>query len=110
MPETLRQQLIEKGYVSEERASLLDKKTPRNYQPKNTKVKVAKDLTRFRSWAVLSWSGMANPPEDFSKVCAKCGKSAIGLSEAPQDLISEMRSRFPKRARTLVVCEVCNEV
>lgn len=110
-PQTLRDQLVQKGFVSKERAHKLIREKQAKKREKRKREKLASVISKWRGWVVLSWANN-NLPKDFRDFCSCCGKrlpeDRAKCPSLPETLKWALTSRFgEKDAAALRVCPWC---
>lgn len=109
--QTLRDQLVEKGFVSKERAHKLAREKQAKKREKRKREKLASVISKWRGWVVLSWANN-NLPKDFRDFCSCCGKrlpeDKAKCSSLPETLKWALALRLGERdAAALRVCPFC---
>jgi len=106
--------LVEKGFVSRERAEIL-RQTPlkkvwqQDREEENTKKKTEK-LRSYMSWKAVSVASQASVPESFFSSCALCGREIQGKAyRIPKALFTFLSKRFGQDTKRLRLCESCKK-
>lgn len=112
MNRTLKQQLVEKGFVSEERAELLRHKSLKSLWQQERKEENARrrkeKLRMYMSWNAVKMASRSSVPDSFFSSCVLCGQEIKGKSYyIPKTLFTFLSKRFGQRTKQLRLCEIC---